>query len=197
MTIRSPIFLIRHGQTEWNAAGRFQGALDSPLTRLGERQADAIGRALAREAAGLATPLAAHVSPRGRARRTAELASVHLALDEAIEPRLAEINMGAWDGLTTFEIDADYPGALDGLERTEWMFRGPGGETFDDLSARVAAWLEGLEDRPVAAFSHGLAGRVIRGLYLGQTRRDMLAQASPQDGFFVLEGGAARYVATG
>ena len=188
------IYVVRHGQTVWNAAGRFQGHLDSPLTRAGERQAADMGRALARLVDSRCEPLAAHVSPLGRARRTAALAAEHIPLDLIGEPRLAEVNMGAWDGLTLDEIDAEFPGALARTDRLGWFFCGPGGETFDALRARVSSWLGDLDDRPVAAFTHGVTSRVIRGVYLGLSRREMLAQATPQDGLYILSDGRAEFV---
>src|SRR4051812_42560981 len=108
---------MRHGETEWNAAGRFQGPLDSPLTRRGRGQAAQLGRALATVLGDRSTPL--HVSPLGRAQETAAIVSCHIpSVGPALsEPHLREVSTGSWDGLTHQDIDAGWPGA--------WMARPP------------------------------------------------------------------------
>jgi broad specificity phosphatase PhoE len=188
------IFVLRHGQTEWNLAGRFQGRLDSPLTALGESQANAFGRTLARLTARSGAPLTAYVSPLRRARRTADLAARHLDLDLIVEPRLAEIDVGEWEGLTELEIDRQSPGALTRVARFEALFHAPGGERFEAMHARVSSWLADLNSGSVAAFTHGITSKVLRGIYLGLSKFEMLTQHTPQDGFFVLEDGAERFV---
>lgn len=187
------IHLVRHGETLWNAAGRYQGALDSPLTERGREQARAVGRLLARLADGQ-PPLPAAVSPLGRTRETAALIAEACPLDIALEPRLAEVSVGSWDGLTDYEIEAEYPGALDGANAFDWFFRSPDGEGFEAAAARISSWLSEASG-PVAAVTHGLASRIVRGLYLGLGREAMLALQAPQDGLFVLHAGAAEWVA--
>ena len=104
-----------------------------------------------------------------------------------------EVTVGAWDGMTHFEIDMEYPGALAGADAFDWFFRSPDGETFDDVCLRVTEWLSGISG-PTIAISHGLTGRIIRGVYLGLTRREMLELPVPQDGFYRLDGGDAEFV---
>lgn len=188
---RPTLYLVRHGQTEWNAAGRFQGTLDSPLTPRGEAQADAIGRVLRQSLDG---PLLAHVSPRERTRTTAAIIARHAPLHVSLEPRIAEIHLGAWEGMTAFEIDQEYPGALAGADRTGWLFRAPGGERYDEIYARVSDWLTGLMEEALVVVSHGLAGKIIRGVYLGLSERDTLGLDSPQDGYFRVEPEGATFV---
>ena len=187
------IYLIRHGETVWNTVGRIQGWLDSPLTRHGLEQVDRIGRRLARELAGLGTSIEGHVSPLGRTKETAARLAKFVRVPFRDEPRLREVTLGVWDGLTPEEIDAEYPGALAGAEPYDWNFRSPDGETFEAACARVADWLSSLS-RPVVAVSHGMTGRLIRGVYLGLTRREMLILPAPQDGFIVLGGTSERFV---
>jgi probable phosphoglycerate mutase len=136
----SGLFLVRHGETEWNSAGRFQGAKDSPLTPRGREQAHATGRTLA-AMISVQAPLRAYVSPLGRTRETASLISQHVKLDVEIEPRIAEVSLGCWDGMSMFEIDTEFPGALNGSKPHDWYFRSPDGETFDAAYARVSDWL--------------------------------------------------------
>jgi broad specificity phosphatase PhoE len=125
--------LLRHGPTDWNAAGRIQGHTDIPLSETG----------LARMAA-LALPFSfprAYVSPMLRARQTAQ--ALGLA-DPVLDARLMEQNWGVWEGLTRAEILArDGADALvkAGSEQGE-AFRPGGGESTGELHARVAAFLK-------------------------------------------------------
>ncbi|MGL4289774.1 MAG: histidine phosphatase family protein [Phreatobacter sp.] len=188
------IYLLRHGETLWNANGRFQGALDSPLTGRGRQQAALLGRLLASETGERQQPLQASVSPLGRAQATAAIVAEHVPLRPVADPRLSEVSLGAWDGLSHHEIDAEYPGALAGADAFDWYFRAPGGETVDRVRDRVASWLDDMAKVDIVAISHGLTGRILRGVYLGLTQRAMLELPVPQDGLFVLDGGTVRLV---
>ena len=188
-------YLVRHGETEWNGSGRYQGAKDSPLTVKGREQARRIGRKLA-SVRKTASPLLAYVSPLGRARETAALIAESVSLDIRLEPRIAEISAGAWDGLSMYEIDVEYPGVLSKGGPDDWYFLGPGGETFEDALARVSEWLNEAVS-PSLVVTHGLASRIIRGAFCGLSKKDMLRLAVPQDGFYRLEERAARLVEAG
>ncbi|WP_211337849.1 histidine phosphatase family protein [Blastomonas fulva] len=98
------IYVIRHGETEWNAQGRFQGKLDSILTNTGAKQAEAVGKRLAK--LDLSVDLFV-TSPLGRTRQTATIiaGSAHLPAAQC-DDRLAEVSLGSWDGLTHIDIDA-------------------------------------------------------------------------------------------
>lgn len=187
------LYLIRHGETAWNAAGRYQGALDSPLTERGRRQAALIGDALAARLDPSAAPLKAYVSPLGRTRETAAIIARRAALDIQFEPRIAEVSLGPWDGLTDFEIDMEHPGARAGANRHDWYFRAPGGETLESVLRRVTSWLNSVS-APAVVISHGLAGRIIRGVYLGLSDAEMLRLPVPQDGYFSLTDGRAEFI---
>ncbi|HEY7136811.1 MAG TPA: histidine phosphatase family protein [Acidimicrobiia bacterium] len=130
------LLLVRHGQSTWNALGRWQGQADPPLSELGERQAAAAARRLADPAA---PPVARVVtSDLVRARRTAEVIADALGVGLELEPRLRERHAGEWTGLTRAEIDEGWPGALQ-----EW--RHPAGfETDDVLLARVLPGLHAI-----------------------------------------------------
>lgn len=182
------IYLLRHGQTEFNVAGRYQGQMDSPLTVKGERQAARMGERLA----GLVGDGAGWrlvSSPLGRAVRTAEIVHRHLPGAPAPEPdpRLSEVGMGAWDGLTFAQLDSRRPAAIDHVER---YFHGPGGETYDGFAGRIQAWLDTVgPDDNVIAISHGVTTRVLRGLYAGLPRARMLRLDVPQDALYRLDAG--------
>jgi broad specificity phosphatase PhoE len=172
------VYLIRHGETEWNVSGRFQGKLDSPLTENGVAQAQAMGKALSR----IHTRFDALVaSPLGRTRQTTSIITGFGIFPEPeSDMRLAEVSVGSWDGLTNFEIDAQWPGLLEGSSAFDWFFRSPDGETYEDALERVTQWLADL-DGSVIAISHGLIGRIIRGAYLGLSKDDALCLPVPQD----------------
>jgi probable phosphoglycerate mutase len=187
------LYLIRHGETVWNVAGRYQGAMDSALTDRGRRQAAGLGRLLARIVEPSAGRLAAYVSPLGRAQETAAIIGEHLALDLYPEPRIAEVSLGAWDGLTDYEIEREHPGALAGAGPFDWFFRAPDGETLAAVTQRVSNWL-GEARRPALAISHGLTGRIIRGVHLGLGAQEMLRLPVPQDGLYALAGRRADFV---
>lgn len=131
------IYLLRHGETVWNTLGRFQGQMDSPLTRRGVEQADLMAGLLHAEIADEAQSFELHVSPLGRVRETAERVQRLLPLKAQEDDRLAEVSVGSWDGLAMFEIDMEFPGKLDGADAFDWYFRSPDGESFDAACARA------------------------------------------------------------
>lgn len=191
-----PLYLVRHGETEWNGAGRYQGAKDSPLTFRGRNQAAAIGSALAKEASSLNGRLRTYVSPLGRAQSTADIIEMSLHLDRTDDVRLSEISTGCWDGMSLYEIDMEYPGALDGSDHGDWYFRSPDGESLEAALARVRAWLHDVQT-PALAVTHGLTSRLIRGVWLGLGDAEMLDLPVPQDGFFRLLEGRADFIPCG
>jgi probable phosphoglycerate mutase len=186
------IYLIRHGQTHYNAEDRVQGRVDSPLTALGEAQARAMGARLAelRRAEGGQWRLA--TSPLGRARQTAAIVAEAAGLGEpAVDERLIEVGYGVFEGLTRAELDARWPeyAGVNGI-----FGRAPGGETWDDLSARVADWLAAAQaqapGRRTVAITHAGVARTLRGLYLGLDLDAVRALDKPQGVIFRLADGA-------
>lgn len=183
------LYLLRHGQTEWNHARRHQGHLDSRLTATGRRQASAQGEILRRALVGR-SGLASHVSPLGRARETAGLALAPLDLAPRVDDRLAEIVLGQWQGLTDAEIFARWPAseALRHADPFGWHFTAPGGESFAEIAARLAAFLEEL-DGPAVIVSHAIALKVLRGLCLGLDMAGMAALPGGQGVVWRIRGG--------
>lgn len=186
------LWLVRHGQTVFNAEGRIQGGGDSPLTDLGREQAARMGRLIGR-LTGDQPERMVWSSPQGRAMHTARIIREAAGIDGPlrIEPRLREITLGSWDGLTFDEVEAHSPGARDGASRYDWYFRSPDGETHAEIQARLVGWLDemaaGSGCRIVV--SHGLTGRVLRGLYGGLDAAHALTLDVPQDAVFRLHGG--------
>jgi probable phosphoglycerate mutase len=187
------IYLMRHGQTHWNAEQRFQGWQDSPLTERGQAQARAAGRLL-RDLAVDTPGLTVISSPLGRARQTATLvleelglAPEHMQTDE----RLKEVGLGAWEGMLDAVVERDWAELHAARRADPWNVPPPGGETHDDVMNRVADWLaEQSEERPLLIVTHGVAGRILRGVYLKLTRSEIRAQPTfGQDELHVLADG--------
>ncbi|EHH02568.1 histidine phosphatase family protein [Agrobacterium tumefaciens] len=189
----STIYLLRHGETVWNTLGRFQGQKDSSLTAHGIEQADLVSDILYRKLSDEDQSFEMQVSPLGRTRETASRVRRVLPLPSIEDARLMEVTVGSWDGMTKFEIDSEYPGHLDGSDAYDWYFRSPDGESFDDACNRAKAWIADI-GRPTIAISHGLFGRIIRGVYAGLSKREMLELPVPQDGFYRLHDGAFCFV---
>lgn len=180
------LYLVRHGQTEFNAAGRYQGRLDSPLTALGRSQARRVGELLAT----LVAPGTRLVSsPLGRALATAGIIAQAAGLPAPeTDARLMEVSLGSWDGMTDEDIEVAFPGARAGTDRWNWHFASADGETYEQLAARTGEWLaEAVASAsPLVAVSHGVTGRVIRGLHAGLPREEALKLDVPQDAVFRL-----------
>lgn len=174
----SDIYLVRHGETEWNAASRFQGKLDSVLTGTGIIQAESIANRLAALQINADSFVA---SPLGRTRQTASIIAKCVDLPTIeFDERLTEVSLGSWDGLTHIDIDAQWPGLLDGSTPYDWYFKAPDGESYDKAVQRAVSWLETTHG-VVVAVAHGLIGRIIRGVYLGLSKAEALCLPVPQD----------------
>jgi broad specificity phosphatase PhoE len=123
------IFLARHGESDWNAANRFQGHSDRPLTELGRRQAEALAEAVARENVG-----AIYSSPLIRALETARIVAARTGLPVMEDEDLREVDTGGWSGLSREEVQQRFP---EGFDR--WISGGAGwedGESYEDMAER-------------------------------------------------------------
>ena len=126
------LLLVRHGQSTWNAEGRWQGHSNPPLSSLGERQARAAAPAVAE--LGVTALFSSDLL---RARQTAELVAPR-GLTPVVVPPLRERNVGEWEGLTRAEIEARYPGMLEARDSP------PSFESDESLLARVLPALEAI-----------------------------------------------------
>jgi broad specificity phosphatase PhoE len=161
---RPTVYYIRHGETDWNVAGRLQGRRDIPLNANGRAQAFHCGTILrdlfdrdGRDAAGLDYVS----SPLGRACQTMELARSALGLPAegyGVEVRLAEISFGDWEGFTIAQLHGRDPQRIAQREHDKWHFLPPGGESYQTVSVRMAAWYESLT-RDTVAVAHGGTAR--------------------------------------
>lgn len=172
------IFLLRHGETLWNREGRGQGRGDSPLTLRGIAQARAYGRAL-RGALDGEEDVELFASPLFRAWQTAVIVAETAGRDASAlrpSPLLAELDCGAFQGLTRAEIETRHPGLLEARRREPWTFVPPGGESRESVHARARRWLDEERCGKVAVVvAHGIVSRVLRGAWLGLGPREIEA----------------------
>jgi len=148
------LLVVRHGQSEWNATGRWQGHADIALDRTGELQA-----AEAAEVLGIFD--AVWASDLARAHRTAQIIAMMTGVGPVrTDPRLRETDVGPWEGLTRHEVEREWPGFLAERRRPE------GFEAYEDAAARlIEALLEIAADHPggeVLVVSHGGVIRAAR-----------------------------------
>jgi broad specificity phosphatase PhoE len=160
------IYYIRHGETEWNAEGRLQGAQDTSLNDLGRKQAAGAGSILAdlfaREARSRQS-LAYVASPLGRARSTMELVRGILRLppdDYIIDDRLREIGYGRWEGATLAQMQLSDPELFARRQAEKWTVSPPGGESYASVQIRMRDWYDSLVVDTVAV-AHGGTARAL------------------------------------
>lgn len=167
------IYLLRHGETEWNVAGRRQGRGDSPLTARGGRQAASCAETLIKEIEDLAQ-VAMLTSPLERARTTTEIirAALGVPADRASAlDRLAEQDMGQWQGVSNRGVDAHFPGARLHRQRDKWNYVIPGGESAAMVHARLLPWLGSYRaDRMAIVVAHEVVSRMIGAFTSGSIR---------------------------
>jgi len=155
------VILVRHGQTEWNRVERFRGRADVPLNEAGLTQARATGERVA----ATWRPAAIYSSPLSRALRTAEAIAGHFALPVQAHPGLADIDYGAWQGLTPDEARAQWPGMVDAWFHDPAHAEIPQGETLAQLRERAMATVAALcarhPDETIVLVGHTVINRVI------------------------------------
>jgi len=152
--IDTHLIAIRHGETEWNSQGRFQGHLNSVLNAAGLAQAEALGEYLARERFDLLLS-----SDLGRALQTASAVAMRTGHEIVVEPRLRERRMGVFQGLTPDEVQARYPDEYARFRSHDPDYVIPEGESVRQLFERSVACFTALATRhaglTLAAVTHG------------------------------------------
>lgn len=186
------IYIVRHGQTAWNAEGRLQGQAETDITELGRAQADANGAKLK---SLLPQPDAFDfvASPMRRTRETMRRVRTAMGLDaEAyrVDSRLVEVSFGDWQGFTFIELDAMTPGATAVRSRDKWNFLPPGdgAESYQMLLERIVPVFEEIA-QPTVCVTHG---GVIRALFrhvTGLSMKEAARMPVPQDRVLRFEGG--------
>lgn len=162
-------YLIRHGETEWNRRGLYQGTTDVPLSGTGEAQA----RSLRERLSGVRFD-AAYSSPLRRAIDTAEAVLEERDVPVRILPELREISYGLWQGRGSVPAGRCSPGVEWRWRHDPWRVRFPGGETLDEVRRRATAALERIAaahpEGTVLLSGHGHLNRVLLIHLLGWER---------------------------
>jgi probable phosphoglycerate mutase len=180
------LYFIRHGETDWNAEGRYQGSRDIPLNARGRGQANLNGELLQQLLArsGRApTDFTWFDSPLGRTRETMDHVRAHLAEplpDVTIDPRLIEISFGIYEGHLHIELATGQMAIAGERDASFWHFRPPEGESYDDVATRIRDFGAALTG-PTIIVSHGGILRVLRHLIEGFPHERAVNWFPPQD----------------
>lgn len=165
------LVIVRHGRTAYNEEGRFQGQLDIGLDDLGREQAARAGREIA-----MLAPTAIVTSDSSRASDTAAQLAAAAGIDAVIEPRLREVDLGTWSGLTRDEVKERHPDEYAAWRSGQDVARG-GGETYAQVADRAAAAVSFhlarlAVDATLVVVTHGGTSRALAGHLLGLPMSD-------------------------
>ncbi|HCE2477388.1 TPA: histidine phosphatase family protein [Vibrio parahaemolyticus] len=182
------IFVLRHGETEFNADKKLQGHCNSSLTSKGSDQARRVGTTLKQYVEN--RPFRVYSSTLGRALQTSQIVCEELNYSYEnlnIEPRLKEFSLGEWEQRTIPSLEQEIPNLL---AQNDWYLQAPNCETYESVRERLSSWLSDVtHDEDIVVVSHGLTGIVLRGLLLGMDYTQVWQQDLPQDAFFIIEDG--------
>ena len=201
MTLETPIpagvtvYFIRHGETDWNVAGRMQGRADIPLNAKGCEQAARNGLTLKAVLADSGA-LDFIASPMVRARKTMQIIRQELSLpaDGArLDDRLAELSFGDFEGKTWAEVTAVYPDEMTTRKAGIWDYRPPGGESYGDLQARIRPVFQSLT-RDTIMVAHGGVMRCLEQAIRDYPKGNILKLDVPQDKIMVVADGKIGWV---
>jgi alpha-ribazole phosphatase/probable phosphoglycerate mutase len=174
--------LVRHGQTDWNLEGRFQGQSDLPLNQIGRAEARSLAGQLRDQSFA-----AIFTSDLMRAKETAEIIGEEMGLQVTQEPRLREINQGEWEGQFVEDIIARNAELWDQRTIDPANFHPPGGESVTEVAERIQAAMRNIAKLyptgTVLIVSHGLALATIicreRGIPIGEAFKHIPENAIP------------------
>ncbi|WP_305418934.1 histidine phosphatase family protein [Photobacterium leiognathi] len=180
------IFLLRHGQTTFNAQQRLQGHCNSELTALGQNQASTIGASLSKKIGNI-NQWAVYSSPLGRALETAQIVCEQLGIDSdniVTDERLKEFNLGDWETCFIPDLVKQNPKLLN---HRDWYLSAPHCESYESVVNRVKDFLvDNAVPDHVIVISHGLTGAVFRGVYAAMSYSETFEQDLPQNAYFLL-----------
>jgi broad specificity phosphatase PhoE len=185
------VYIVRHGQTAWNAEFRLQGQADTDLNALGRGQATGNGHRLA-ELVKNPENFDFVASPMKRTRETMQRIRVAMKLDPdayRTDPRLVEVNFGDWQGFTFPELETRYPGASRTRALDKWNFQPPGegAESYQMLLERVRPCFDAI-DRQTICVTHGGVMRTLFRFVLGVAEDEAANLEIPQNRLLKLEG---------
>ena len=181
------LYFIRHGQTDWNAEGRYQGSKDIPLNDIGRAQSDLNGKLLAQLLKrGGRTPgdFTWHASPLSRTRETMDRVRAGFvgALPEVdFDGRLVEVSFGIYEGRLHTELAAGEMAIAGERDARFWDFRPPSGESYEDVAQRVLGFAAERLAAPAIIVAHGGILRILRHLIEGFPPERAVSWFPPQD----------------
>ena len=187
------LILVRHGESEWNRAGRIQGQINSPLTDLGINQAKAIREYLS--GILLNQQLEIYTSPLDRALQTAEIIAQGIEYPSRkiiIEERLNDFNVGEISGTFGWDKVAEiFPEQAQLRLQDPMRFHPSGGESGAEFEARLRSLLEDLMDDGTLKLmvSHGIVNKFIRGILKNLSGKEMVELGESQNTIYRLEEG--------
>lgn len=188
---RPRIFLVRHGETDWNLAGRLQGHHDIPLNDLGREQAARTARVVDQLAGG-AAGLDFVASPLGRTAQTMAILRAELGLppDEfRRDARLKEISFGRWEGHSWTELRRRDPASVAVRKNDPWNFVPPGGESYAMLTERVMSAIGEIVADTVVV-THGGVVRAMLHVLAGMPPEQAVDLPVRQGAVYMVENGA-------
>ena len=147
------VYLVRHGETDWNKSGRMQGRMEVDLNLFGFKQSHLCAKRL--------KPIPfemAFTSPQSRALQTAELILKHHNVHLETNPALQEIHLGKWEGMTWSEVKRQHRGLIDDMTKDRQTAKLHGGEAYEDVLKRAMSFIETISKLPfehVLVVSHG------------------------------------------
>jgi broad specificity phosphatase PhoE len=192
-----PIYIARHGQTDWNAVARVQGQAEADLNENGRRQAAQNGRTLARLVPDPSS-FRFIASPMRRTRETMEIIRETMGLPRdgyELEPRIVEVHFGDWQGFTFAELEAAEPGSTATRDLDKWNFVPPGeaAESYAVLAERIRPWFAELEG-PAVIVTHGGVIRALSHILNGMSGKEASMMDVAQDRVFEVRGGRIEWV---
>jgi broad specificity phosphatase PhoE len=190
------LYFVRHGETDWNRAGRYQGQRDIPLNATGRAQAARNGQVLAEILGSRAISIDYVASPLSRARETMEIIRNALMLPPLgyrTDDRLREIHYGHWEGRLWQELPQVDPEGYAGRLADPWNWQPAGGESYRMLSERVALWLAEMASDAVVV-AHGGVSKAMRGLVLQLGATEIASLDVPQDKVLQVTAGSVGWI---
>jgi len=189
IAFKPPIYYIRHGQTDWNAARQVQGRTDIPLNETGHAQAAGVARALAAREPDI-SGFTIYASPLTRVRQTLKYLLDEYGIDDSVvhfDDRLLEVSFGDHEGWTWSELNAI------GVEprkdpESYFHWRPENGESYYDASLRIKSWLADVTG-PTIVVAHGGISRILRGELIGKSGAEYVGLKVPQTKYFKIEAG--------
>jgi broad specificity phosphatase PhoE len=190
------LYFIRHGETDWNKAQRYQGQTDIPLNDTGRAQAARNGRLLKEVLGASHAQFDFVASPLLRTAETMQIARREMGLPHDAfrrDDRLKEQHFGHWEGVVWGDLKHIDPVGFAARQQDTWNWTPRGGESYDMLIKRVRPWLETVQ-RDTVAVSHGNISRSVRGLLLGLDPKAVPKLDVPQDKVLRIRDGRAEWL---